>query len=156
MISGFARSFPPLSMAANQVIDEIDSESKHLLRDLNQPWLHTTVCWCNSCHRSNIKLYLELHWWHNSPNISTKNTSKDSLQWPQKTTLSNVSVNYYHEQNYCKFNWASRGETSWCYDAENVRPYAHSMKFFLGTSIWNTLYIWWSSIRFKMVFTSTI
>ena len=39
MILGFGRPFPQLSMAANQVIDKIDSEFKHLLRDLYQPWL---------------------------------------------------------------------------------------------------------------------
>ena len=38
MILGFGRPFPQLSMAAYQVIDKIDSEFKHLPRDLNQLW----------------------------------------------------------------------------------------------------------------------
>ena len=39
MISRFGRPVPQLSMVVNQMMDKIDSEFGHLLRDLNQPWL---------------------------------------------------------------------------------------------------------------------
>ena len=39
MISRFQEPVPHLSMVVNQMMDKIDSEYGHLLRDLNQPWL---------------------------------------------------------------------------------------------------------------------
>ena len=39
MISRFEEPVPHLSMVVNQMMDKIDSEYGHLLRDLNQPWL---------------------------------------------------------------------------------------------------------------------
>ena len=88
--------------------------------------------------------------------ISWHDTSKESLQWPQKTTCSKVSVNYYLERNDLKFIWPSRAEKSWCYDVQNERSHAHSRKCFFRASAWKALYIWRSSIPFKMIFISTI
>ena len=82
MISRFGRPVPHLRMIVNQMMDKIDSESGHLRRDLNQPWLSADSLIMFDDVIDAKGAVLNNTWSFTDGTLRPVSRSNDSLQWP--------------------------------------------------------------------------
>ena len=155
MISRFGRPVPQLSMVVNQMMDKIDSEFGHLLRDLNQPWLSADnlTMFADAIHTKGAALNNTLGFIDGTvhpisrPRIHQMIVYNDhkwqhALKYQSITTWNGMIANLYGPVEGKR------------HDATMSRML--SRKSFFGALTWKTVYIWRSSIPFKTIFTSTI
>ena len=120
-ISRFGRPVPQLSMVFSQVMDKIVSELRHLLGDLNQPWLSA----------DNLRMFADV--------IHAKGAALNNIldfiggtvrPISQPRILQRIVYNGHKRQHTLKYQSVTTPHGV----IANIRPYAHSREFFLGIS----------------------